>query len=134
MEQANRGALLTTFAVLFVILAISNFLKPLEMGGEQTGFVLLGTRLHGGPNMIFGPLFGAYLVLYAYGIWHMKRWALPMAYAYAAYVVLNLILYTMLTSSTELGGTAFGIAYIAIAVGVSSGTAYALYRRKAELT
>jgi hypothetical protein len=133
MERANRGALLTTFAVLFVVLAISNFSKPLQMNA-QTGFVLFGTRLHGIPNMIFGPLFGAYLVLYAYGIWCMKRWALAMAYAYAGYVVLNLILYTMLTSSAELGGSLFGIVYIAIAVGVSSGTAYLLYRRKAELT
>jgi len=133
MEQANRGAALTTFAILFAVLAISNFLKPLQLDA-QTGFVLFGTRLHGVPNLIFGPLFGAYLMIYTYGIWRMKKWAAPMAYAYAAYVVLNLIIYSVRAPSSEGGSGLFMIGYIVIAVGVSSGAAYILFRRKAELT
>ncbi|MGH7949813.1 MAG: hypothetical protein ACREQF_11345 [Candidatus Binataceae bacterium] len=133
MEQANRSPILTTFAILFAVLAISNFSKPLVMS-PQAGFVLLGTRLHGVPNMIFGPLFGAYLMIYAYGIWRMKKWAAPMAYAYAAYVVLNLIIYSSRSGWGESGGPLGAIAYVAGAVGVSSGAAYILYKRRAELT
>ncbi|MGH7948166.1 MAG: hypothetical protein ACREQF_02955 [Candidatus Binataceae bacterium] len=133
MEQANRGAVLTTFAALFVVLAISNFLKPLHLD-PQAGFVLFGTRLHGVPNLIFGPLFGAYLLAYAYGIWRMKKWAAPMAYVYALYVILNLIIYSMRAPASEGGSARFMIGYVVIAVGVSSGTAYILYKRRPELT
>lgn len=57
MTDRRRGALLTVFAIGFALMAISNFSKPLS--GGRGGFVLLGTRLTGVPNMIFGPLFGA---------------------------------------------------------------------------
>jgi len=39
---AARGRMLTVFAVLFALLAVSNFLKPFQIGGERTGFVFLG--------------------------------------------------------------------------------------------
>ena len=95
MATANRGQALTIFAILFGLLAISNLLKPLQIGGGQTGFVFFGQRLSGTPNMIIGPLFGLFLGLYAYGIWNMRRFALAMGHAYALYVILNLILFSM---------------------------------------
>ena len=73
MAENTRGRALTVFAALFIVLAVSNFLKPLQVGGEQTGFVLFGRRLSGTPNTIAGPLFGAYLLVYAIGILGMKR-------------------------------------------------------------
>lgn len=65
MAQAERGSVLTVFAVLFAILAISNFLKPLQIN-ETTGFVLFGSRLSGMPNVIAGIVAGLYLLVYAY--------------------------------------------------------------------
>src|SRR5215475_12216159 len=91
--QLKRGVLLTIFAILFIVLAISNFSKPLGRGGA--GFVFLGTKTSGVPNMILGPLFGLYLAIYAIGIWRMKKYALPMGAAYAVYVILNLILFSV---------------------------------------
>ena len=84
---------LAVLAALFAVLAISNLLKPFQLLGEQTGFVLLGQRLTGTANMIAGPLFGLYLLVYAFAIWKKKRFALPLAHAYATYVVLNLLLF-----------------------------------------
>jgi hypothetical protein len=49
-------------------------------------------KTHGISNAIPGPAFGLLLVVYALGIWRMRRRALPIADAYAAYVILNLSL------------------------------------------
>jgi len=136
MAESARGRTLTVFAVLFMLLAVSNFLKPFQFGGEEhTGFVFLGRRLSGTPNTIAGPLFGAYLLIYAIGILRMKRWALPMAWAYAAYVVVNLILFTVRNVPPPGAGYAiFGVVYSAVAIGVSGGAAYLLSQRRAALT
>jgi len=134
MAHATRGTWLTVCAVLFGVLAISNLLKPLQLG-EQTGFVLFGTRLSGTANTLAGPLFGIFLAIYAYGIWHMRRFALPMSHAYAAYVIINLILWQMIGPERPpgIGYVLFGIAYLTIAIGVSLGAAISLTKRKAEL-
>src|SRR5262245_14844412 len=135
MPQAQRGTALTVFAILFGLLAISNLLKPFQFGGEQTGFVFFGSRLGGSANTIIGPLFGIFLAVYAYGIWNMKRWALPMGHAYATYVILNLILFTFRTPAPDtVGYKIFGVVYSAIAIGVSLSAAVLLTKRKAELS
>jgi hypothetical protein len=133
MTESSRGPVLTTFAVLFAILALSNFLKPFHLD-PNAGFVFFGMKTHGIANAILGPAFGALLAVYAIGIWRMRRWVLPIAYAYAAYVILNLLLYTIRNAGS--GGQpspAFMIVYIAIAIGVSAGSAGLLYRRRQEL-
>jgi hypothetical protein len=133
MAQSQRGPALTIFAVLFALLAVSNTLKPLGIG-EQTGFVFFGQKLSGLPNLILGPLFGLYLAVYAYGIWNMKRFALPMGHAYATYVILNLILFSMRNPGPQsTGETVFIVVYAAIAIGVSVAAAVTLTRRKTEL-
>jgi hypothetical protein len=134
MPQAERGSALTIFAVLFGLLAVSNLLKPFQFGGEQTGFVFLGSRLSGTPNAIAGPLFGVFLAVYAYAIWTMRRFAVPMAHAYATYVILNLILFNFRNTTPDtVGYKIFGIVYSAIAIGVSLGAAVMLTKRKTEL-
>ena len=131
---AGRDRTLTVFAVLFALLAVSNFLKPLQIGGSRTGFVLLGQRLTGTANAILGPLFGLYLLVYAAGIWRMRRYALAMGWAYAAYVVVNLLLFNVLTPRPPGAGyLVFGLVYVGVAVGVSSGAAWALTKRKDAL-
>jgi hypothetical protein len=132
----RRGPALTTFAVLFGLLAVSNLLKPLQIGGARTGFVFFGQRLSGTPNAILGPLFGLYLLVYAVGIWRLRRFALPMAYAYAAYVIANLVAFTVRGEPEPepgMGPFIFGIVYAAVAIGVSGGAALLLARRKADL-
>ena len=134
MNKPERGTALSVFAVLFCILAVSNLLKPFQLGGEQTGFVFLGYRLDAIGSAILGPAFGLFLVAYAYGIWTMRRWAVPLAHFYAAWVILNLILFSFVTESPSTpGAVAFGIVYSIVAIGVSGGAAWILTRRKNEL-
>lgn len=133
----SQGALrpLRIAAVLFGILAVSNLLKPFQLWGEHTGFVLFGHRLSGTANAFAGPLFGLYLLVYAFGIWRQKLFALPMAYLYAVYVIVNISLFiaSKVTSSGE-GNMLFGLVYALVGIGVSSGTAWLLTKRRAVLT
>jgi len=129
-EETNRGPVLTTFAILFVLLALSNLSKPLS--GGRAGFVFFGTKTAGAANAVLGPAFGIFLLIYAAGIWQQRRWAVPMAWAYAAYVPINLILFTLKTPQ-RWQSPLFGLAYAAIALGVSLGSAILLTRRRAQL-
>jgi hypothetical protein len=129
-EKPARGAALTTFAVLFTLLAISNFTKPL--GKHGAGFVFLGTKQSGIANDILGPAFGIFLLIYATGIWRQRRWAVPMGWAYAIWVPLNMLLFTIKTPESWQSPV-FGIIYMVIAIGVSWGSAILLTRRRAQL-
>jgi hypothetical protein len=134
MAAASRGSVLTMSAVLFALLAMSNFLKPFHLD-PNAGFVFLGLKTHGIANAILGPAFGVLLVVYAVGIWRMRRWVLPIACAYAAYVILNLSLYSIRNAEAPGQPSAlFMVGYIGVAVGVSAGAALVLYRRRGELT
>jgi hypothetical protein len=135
MNRSPRGFALTIFAILFALLAISNFLKPVPMGGpagERKGFVFLGTRTSGTANLILGPTFGIIVAAYAFGIWRMKRYALPLSYAYLAYVVINSTLFTM--KNPRYGSVGFVLLTSAIGIGVPLASAILLTRRRAELT
>ena len=123
---------LRIFAVLFALLAISNFTKPLEMQPEH-GFVLLGRRLRGTPDLLVAPMFGAFLATYAYGLWNARRFALPMGILYAGWVPLNMYLFTV-RSPEELGtNSLFGVTYMIIATAISLGAAVVLMRNAGEL-
>lgn len=128
----KRGWLLTIAAVLFGLLAISNFLKPV-LANANTGFVFLGHRLSGMPNDILGPVFGLILVAYVMGIWRMRRFALPLGWAYAAYVVVNMVLFSMYTTD-KTPSPAFMIATLVLGLGVPIGAALVLTQRRAQLS
>src|SRR5215472_14964383 len=100
MAREPRGSVLTAFAVLLAILALSNFSKPFHLD-PNAGFVFFGAKTHGMANAILGPVFGLMLVVYAVGIWRMRRWVLPIAYAYAAYVIVNLTLYSLRNAGSQ---------------------------------
>jgi hypothetical protein len=82
MPNKSRGVTLTIFALLFLLMAISNFGKPFSHQGG-VGFVFLGTRLSGVSNMVIAPIFGIILAVYAYGILAMRKYALPLGIFYA---------------------------------------------------
>ena len=130
MANSSRGGVLTVSAVLFALLALSNFLKPFHLS-PNVGFVFFGVKTHGLANAILGPAFGLLLLFYAFGILQMRRWALPIGIAYAAYVIVNLSLYSIRNiGSPGQPSPAFMVVYIVVAVGVSAGSALLLYRRK----
>jgi hypothetical protein len=96
MEQGKRGLPLTLCAIAFGLLAISDLTKPFSQAhDQQAGLVFFGTKLTGTADLIIAPLFAAFLAIYAVGIWRMKRYAIPMSYAYASYVLINLLRFVM---------------------------------------
>jgi hypothetical protein len=130
MADRQRGTLLTIFAILFGLLALSNFLKPFLHGGT---FVFLGTKMTGGANLVLSWLFGILLAAYAYGIWTMRKFALPIAYFFFPWVVVNTILFAMKNPPSGQQPLA-GFAILAIGLGVPLATLIILHRRRAELT
>ena len=132
MEQGSRGWFLTVAAILFGLLAISNFLKPV-LANANTGFVFFGQRLSGVPNDILGRLFGVILVVYVIAIWQMRRFAMPLGWAYAAYVIVNMILFSMKTTDKP-PGPAFVVATLVVGLGVPIAAAVTLTMKRARLT
>jgi hypothetical protein len=133
MAGKSRGPALTIFAILYVLLAISDFSKPLSHS-PGIGFVFMGVRLQGTGNAIMGPLFGFLLLVYAYGIWTMRRYALPVAYIYTAWVIVNTVLFTLKHRSDPPPPLYFSILSTALGIGVPLATAIILSRRADDLT
>ena len=131
--QPRRGAALTFFAVLFLVLAVQDFLKPFRLEGPDTGIVFFGHRLQG-TGAYVGWLVAAFLIIYAAGIWRMRRYAIAMAYVYAIYVVANIVIFTATyPTPTERSQQIFGIAYSILAIGGAWIAAILLRGRRAEL-
>jgi hypothetical protein len=127
------GWFLTTMAVLFVVLALSDFTKALQFAGNPAvgGLVVFGHKFHGvAHNLILGPLFGIVLLTYAYGIWNLRGWALPFSIVYAFYVPTNLVLFWSLHQlpPPTMG---FILIYLFLSLTGSIGTAiYLAYHRE----
>ena len=45
--------------------------------------------------MVAAPLFGVAMVAYAIGLWRGRRWALPVAVAYALWATANILLFPL---------------------------------------
>jgi hypothetical protein len=136
MEQGKRGWPLTTCAIGFGLLAISDLTKPFsQLHDPQAGLVFFGTKLTGSADLIIAPLFATFLAIYAIGIWRMKRYAMSMSYAYATYVFINLLLFVMKHHDPrDRGGLPFMAIYVTVALGVSIGSAVLLTLRREELS
>jgi hypothetical protein len=119
--------------ILFCLLAVSNFLKPFEFDAHQ-GFVFFGQRQRGLSNLLLAPLAGLFLAVYGSGVLRLKAYALPLSRIYAAYVIANLVLFTIRMSDEALARPIFGIVYAIVAIGVSSGCAWVLARNRSLLT
>ena len=135
MERGKRGLPLTLCAVAFGLLAISDLTKPFSQSHDpHAGLVFFGTKLTGTADLIIAPLFAAFLAIYAIGIWRMKRYALPMSYAYATYVFINLLLFVMKhRDPRDRGGLSFMAVYATVALGVSIGSTVLLTLRREDL-
>jgi hypothetical protein len=136
MAVGARGRALTVLAVVLTLLAVSDVAKPLGLEGADTGLVVFGRRLTGAASAVAGLVVGAYLAIYAAGVWGLRRWALPLAWGYAAYVVANVTLFPFRTPQPPdagLGYVLFGIVYTILAVGGAVTCAVLLGRRRADL-
>ena len=136
MSQKPRGATLTILALLLALMALSNFGKTFTHH-SGVGFVFFGMRLSGTANMIVAPIFGIIIAVYVYGILAMRKFALPLGIAYAAYVIVNMPLFVLRYHGTAVmqeHSWAYLVPYPFVAIGVSSGAAWMLYRRRDDRT
>jgi len=142
--HTKRGGFLTAMAILLALAAIEDVLKPFGRQAPITpasflprihpGIVVLGVRHIGSEAAILGPLVAVVLVLYAIGIWRMKRYTVTVAWIYAVYVILNLALFTIRNPPPPTRGEMiFGIVYSIGAIVLTVGTAFALTRRRTDL-
>ena len=136
MDQGKRGLPLTSCAIGFGLLAVSDLTKPFsQLHDPQAGLVFFGTKLTGIADLIVALLFAAFLAIYAIGIWRMKGYAMPMSYGYAAYVFINLLLFVMKHHDPRnRGRLPFIAVYATVALGVSIGSAVLLTLRREELS
>ncbi len=128
-----RGTFLTVMAVLFVVLAISDFTKALQYANNPAvgGLVILGHKFEGvGKNLVLGPIVGIVLLTYVYGIWKMRRWVLPLSIFYAFYVPANMVLFWSLHQLAP-PTVGFIVFYLFVSLTGSVGTAlYLAYHRE----
>jgi len=130
----ERGLFLTVMAVLFTLLTLSNFTKPIQFASNPAvgGIVIFGVRCQSVlGNLILGPLMGLLVGAYAYGLWKLKPWLAPLSIFYAFYVPLNLVLFWYFQTSSDVPRLAFILVYLAFALTGSIGTAlYLAYHRE----
>jgi len=75
------------------------------------------------------------LFFYAAGIWRMKRYAVTLAWLYAAYVILNVTLFTIRNPAPPTpGAMILAIVYLVTAMILTLGTAIVLTRRREDLS
>lgn len=131
--SAARGWFLTVMAMLFLLLAISDFTKPLEFVYPTltSGIVEFGHRFRSvWHTAILGAMFGVLFVVYAYGLWNLRRWVLSIAIAYAFYVPFNVVLFNHNREEGAYSIT-FTVIWLAVALTGSIGTAiYLAYHRE----
>jgi hypothetical protein len=113
MTEARRSMILKVLAVLFAVRGLTNTFKFLSDGG---GMVFFGKKLDGMPDLILSQLFGILLYAYAYGMWERRSFALPLGYAYFAFVVVNVFLFPIVEGLGAVGAGAYG-AFALFAIG-----------------
>ena len=128
-----RGTFLTVMTVLFLLLALSDFTKALQFANNPAigGLVILGHKFQGvAHNLILGPIFGIILLIYAYGIWNLRAWVLPLSFVYAFYVPANMVLFWSLHQLAP-PTVGFIVMYLFLSLTGSVGTAiYLAYYRE----
>jgi hypothetical protein len=106
--------LLRIFAVLIALRALTNFVKPIR--GE--GHLVFFGQLLDSTNPL-GPLLGVFMLVYAWGLFTTKRFAVPMGYAYAVFATLNIILFYVFQEVPGGWGVAGYSVFALIGIGVS---------------
>src|SRR5262245_56254473 len=133
----RRDLFLTVMAILFTVLALSNFTKAFQFQSDPThlGIVLFGVRATTfSSNLMLGALTGLVLLAYPYGLWTLQSWVFPLSAIYAFWVPVNLVLFWHRDVGPDIPPVGFILGYLAIALGGSIGTAlYLAYRRDALL-
>lgn len=122
MSSERRLLARRVLAVVFVLRALTNLGKPF---GTGTGLVFFGRLLTGTPMLVLAPLLGAYMIVFAYGLWHARPWARQVGAAYVAFVLVNVLRFPVeqplppgvtLPMYAAYGVVAVGVPFLALAL------------------
>ncbi len=123
--KAERIAL-RVLTALIALRALTDVFKPL---GAGSGLVFFGVLLSGIANAMLAPLVGIYMLVYCWGLWMLRSFAMPMGVAYAMYVTVNIIVFPLLQPLPQGFGFAAYAAFAAMALGGSWGAVWLLRRQ-----
>lgn len=129
--MVNAKTTLRVVAILIALRAVTDVLKPL---GAGSGFVFFGKFLTGTACYVLAPIVGTVMLVYAYGLWQLRRFALPMGVAYGVLVTINLAVFPLLQGLPPGFNELAYVAFALIGLGVSWGAVWLLSARHGELT
>ena len=115
-------------ALLIGLRALTDVFKPFITGQR---LVFLGVFLDGWRQAVVAPLLGIFMLIYAYGLWSTRPFALPMGIAYALFATLNLIAFGVINGPPAGFGWGGYALFAAIGLAVSWGAVLLLLRQKA---
>jgi hypothetical protein len=122
---------LRVFVALIAVRALTNLFKPFCAGNA---FVFFGYKLTSTAGMWLAVAVGVFMLVYAWGAWQLRRWALPMAVAYALFVALNIPLFVVFNGLPDRPAVhILAPFFLVIGVGVTAGAAYLLWTHRDEL-
>jgi hypothetical protein len=117
-------------ALLIALRALTNIFKPF---GAGSGLVFFGKLLGGAATAILAPMLGVYMLIYAYGMYDKRQYALPMGILYTLFVVFNVVLFPVfepLPGGWGLGAySLFGF----LAIGGAAFAVWLLWAQRDEL-
>jgi hypothetical protein len=117
-------------AALIALRALTNVFKPL---GAGTGLVFFGKLLHGVPNLILAPALGIYMLIYAYGMYDRRQYALPMGVLYTIFVVFNVCLFPVFESLPPGWGLGAYAVFGIVSIGGAAFAAWLLWVQRDDL-
>lgn len=111
----TKLGLLRAIAVLIGLRACMNFGKPF---GTGTGLVFLGTLYTGTPMVILAPLLGAYMIAWAWTLWHVLPAAMWLGLPYLAFIAVNIVRFPIATGLPAYATMPMYVVYGIVALGV----------------
>lgn len=134
-------------AALIIFRAFTNFAKLFQ--GEQATLVFFGQILHGADTYFLAAVVGVFMLVTGLAMWRGGTWALPLIGVYAAYVTTNLLAWTianpgeldrvgrMLGEPSDPSllrpiGAALFLGYCVVALIITAGPAWILYRERSD--
>jgi hypothetical protein len=132
-------------AALIIFRAFTNFAKLFQ--GEEATLVFFGRILHGSDTTFLAAAVGLFMLVAGVALLIGARWALPLVAIYAAYVMTNLLAWTITNpdefekvgrrliessdpSTLRWVGIAGFLGYCIVALATTAGPAWILYRRR----
>lgn len=91
MADAQRDKLLVVLRVVATLIALRSLMNLGKPFGTGSGLVFFGFHLTGPPMWVLAPALGVYMLVWCFGLWHLRAWAVPMGFAYLVLVTANLI-------------------------------------------